>query len=57
MSKVLTLILFMLGGIYNVKFYEVYELGLKDNTREKFNICDFKKLEEKCSKYIELKKN
>lgn len=33
---------------------EVYKLGLKENTREKFNICDFKKLEEKCLEYINL---
>lgn len=32
----------------------VYKLGLKENTREKFNICDFKKLEEKCLEYINL---
>ena len=33
---------------------EVYNLGLKEETRNKFNICDFKKLEEKCLEYIEL---
>lgn len=31
---------------------EVYKLGLKEETRKKFNICDFKKLEETCSRYI-----
>lgn len=36
---------------------EVYKLGLKDNTRKKFNICDFKKLEEKCLEYIKLNEN
>jgi len=34
---------------------EVYKLGLNEKTRKKFNICDFKKLEEKCLEYIELK--
>lgn len=33
----------------------VYKLGIKEETRQKFNICDFKKLEEKCLKYIKLK--
>ena len=33
---------------------EIYQLGLKKETREKFNICDFKKLEEQCLKYINL---
>lgn len=36
---------------------EVYKLGLNEETRNKFNICDFKKLEEKCLEYIELKNN
>lgn len=31
---------------------EVYKLGLKEETRKKFNICDFKKLEETCFRYI-----
>lgn len=34
---------------------EVYKLGLNEKTRKKFNICDFKKLEEKCLEYIDLK--
>lgn len=34
----------------------VYRLGLKENTRKKFNICNFKKLEEKCVEYINFKK-
>lgn len=33
----------------------VYKLGIKEETRQKFNICDFKKLEEKCLEYIKLK--
>lgn len=36
---------------------EVYKLGLNEETRKKFNICDFKKLEEKCLEYIELKED
>lgn len=36
---------------------EVYKLGLNKDTRNKFNICDFKKLEEKCLEYIELMEN
>lgn len=35
---------------------EVYKLGLKEVTRNKFNICDFKRLEEKCLEYTKLKK-
>lgn len=31
---------------------EVYKLGLKEETRKKFNICDFKKLEETYFRYI-----
>ena len=31
---------------------EVYKLGLNEKNRQKFNICDFKKLEEKCLEYI-----
>lgn len=34
---------------------EVYKLGLNENTRKKFNICNFKKLEEKCLEYIDRK--
>ena len=34
---------------------EVYKLGLNEKNRQKFNICDFKKLEEKCLEYIKLK--
>lgn len=30
---------------------EVYKLGLNEKTRAKFNICNFKKLEEKCLEY------
>ena len=33
---------------------EIYKLGLKEETRKRFNICNFKKLEENCLKYIEL---
>lgn len=36
---------------------EVYKLGLREGSRSKFNICDFKKLEEKCLEYIDLKDN
>ena len=36
---------------------EVYKLGLKEESRKRFNICDFKKLEEKCLEYISLKDN
>lgn len=35
----------------------VYKLGLKDSSRKRFNICDFKRLEEKCLEYINLKDN
>lgn len=34
---------------------DIYKLGLKENTRKKFNICDFRKLEEICMQYIESK--
>lgn len=34
---------------------EVYNLGIKEVTRKKFNICDFKKLEEKCLEYTKRK--
>ncbi len=34
------------------KAIEVYKLSLKEETREKFNICNFKKLEQKCLEYI-----
>lgn len=34
---------------------EVYKLGLNEKNRQKFNICDFKKLEEKCLEYIKFK--
>ena len=34
---------------------EVYRLGLNEKNRQKFNICDFKKLEEKCLEYIKFK--
>ena len=30
---------------------QVYKLGLKERSRKKFNICDFKKLEQKCLEY------
>lgn len=33
----------------------VYKLGLNEKTREKFNICNFRKLEEECLRYISLK--
>lgn len=33
---------------------EVYKLGLKEETRKRFNICNFKKLEEKCLEYEKL---
>lgn len=31
---------------------EVYQLGINERTRKKFNICNFKKLEEQCLKYM-----
>lgn len=31
---------------------QVYKLGINEKTRQKFNICNFKKLEEKCLEYI-----
>ena len=34
---------------------EVYRLGLNEKNRQKFNICDFKKLEEKYLEYIKFK--
>lgn len=34
---------------------EVYKLGLNEKNRQKFNICDFPKLEEKCLEYIKFK--
>lgn len=34
------------------KANEIYNLSLKEETRNKFNICDFKKLEQKCLDYI-----
>lgn len=36
---------------------EVYKLGLNEKNRQRFNICDFKKLEEKCLEYINFKNN
>lgn len=38
------------------KAMEIYKLGMNNETRKRFNICDFKKLEEKCLEYISLKK-
>ena len=35
---------------------EVYRLGLNKNTRKKFNICNFKLLEQKCLEYIDFLK-
>ena len=35
----------------------VYKLRMNENTRKKYNICDFKKLEEKCVEYLKLKEN
>ena len=35
----------------------VYKLDLNEKSREKFNICDFKKLEEKCIEYVRLNAN
>lgn len=35
---------------------EIYKLGINENTRKKYNICDFKKLEEKCLEYMSTKK-
>jgi hypothetical protein len=37
------------------KAERVYYLGINENTRKKFNICDFKKLEEKCLEYLNKK--
>ncbi len=34
---------------------QVYNLGLNEKSRKKFNICNFKLLEEKCLEYTELK--
>ena len=34
---------------------EVYKLGMKEETRKRFNICDFPKLEIKCLEYMKLK--
>lgn len=31
--------------------YEVYKLGLNETTRNRFNICDFRKLEQQCINY------
>ena len=39
------------------KANEVYKLGLNERTRKKFNICNFKKIEEKCIEYINIKNN
>lgn len=36
---------------------QVYKLWVNDRTRKMFNICDFKKLEEKCLEYINMNKN
>ena len=36
---------------------EVYKLGLNERTRKRFNICNFKKLEEKCLEYVEKNNN
>ncbi len=33
---------------------DVYKLGMKEETRRKFNICNFKKLEAQCLKYMNL---
>lgn len=33
----------------------VYKLGLNENTRKKFNICNFEILEKKCLEYIKIK--
>lgn len=35
---------------------EVYKLGLSENSRSKFNICDFKTLEQKSLEYINTSK-
>lgn len=32
---------------------DVYKLGLNEKTRKKFNICNFKLLEEKCLEYVD----
>lgn len=36
---------------------EVYKLGQSEKSRKRFNICDFKKLEEKCLEYIDKNKS
>lgn len=36
---------------------EVYKLGQNENNRKRFNICDFKKLEQKYIEYLEQKNN
>ncbi len=33
---------------------QVYKLGLNSKTREKFNICNFSELEDKCLEYLSL---
>lgn len=35
---------------------QIYKLGLSEKYRNLFNICNFKRLEEKCMEYIELNK-
>ena len=35
---------------------DVYRLGLNEITRNRFNICNFQILEEKCNEYIKLKR-
>lgn len=32
---------------------QVYKLGMKEESRIRFNICDFKKLEERCLEYMQ----
>lgn len=34
---------------------DVYKLGAKEENRKKYNICDFKKLEDKCIEFMNLK--
>ena len=44
-------------GKIKKKANEVYKLGLKEGSRKRFNIIDFKKLEEKCLEYMNSKEN
>lgn len=36
---------------------ETYKLGIKEESRKRYNICDFKKLEDECVEFIKMKSN